>query len=209
MWVPGELGPIGASVACVALVLYAWHQRRRIAGLRGQIARLQAEAAEQLRTDPLTELANRTALERWLQDEEPFCGTLAVCDLDNFKDVNDGYGHLVGDEVLRDIGQLIRTSIRQEDRAFRWGGDEFVICFRTEDQALVEERLRTIERRLAEFHIRHHGPASLRMTWGVAALPAGRAARDALAEADRQMLDAKRRRRMSASAGESSSRAPW
>ena len=54
---------------------------------------------------------------------------MTVCDMDNFKDVNDRYGHLVGDEILRNIGNLLQSSIRHEDEAFRWGGDEFVILF--------------------------------------------------------------------------------
>jgi|YNPBryBLVA2012_1023415.scaffolds.fasta_scaffold17719_1 diguanylate cyclase (GGDEF)-like protein len=191
----------GGLLAALAPALYAWRQRRRIRELERQIARLESEAAAQLQTDPLTELANRTALERWMEQVQPFAGLLAVCDLDNFKELNDRYGHLVGDEILRDIGQLIRASIRHDDRAFRWGGDEFVICFRTEDRVLVEDRLRSLERRLAQFYIRHHGPVSLRLSWGVAAMAAGEPARPSLEEADRRMLETKRQRRLTASAG--------
>lgn len=197
---PALIGFWCALGLCLALAWLALRQRRRLAELEGQMARLRADAARQLQTDSLTELANRTALERWMAEAEAFAGTLAVCDLDNFKDFNDRYGHLVGDEVLRDVGQLIRTSIRQEDRAFRWGGDEFVICFHTQDRALVEERLRTIERRLANFHIRNHGPACLALSWGVATLEAGRPVRESLEEADRRMFEAKRHRRTGAAA---------
>ena len=49
--------------------------------------------------------------------------------MDNFNEVNNRYGHLVGDEVLRNIGHLLQGSIRHEDEAFRWGGDEFVVLF--------------------------------------------------------------------------------
>ncbi len=201
MWAGTEAALAAALAVCLALGLRVVRQRRRIAGLEREVARLRDDAARQLETDPLTQLANRTALERWMARGETFSGILAVCDLDNFKELNDSYGHLVGDEVLRNVAQLIGASIRQEDRAFRWGGDEFVICFRTEDQALVEERLRTLERRLAHFYIRNHGPVSLRLSWGVAALLGGHPAEEALAEADRRMLETKRERRLSAAKG--------
>ncbi len=190
-----------ATLVAWGLGVYAIRQRRELVMLRSQVRSLEAQAALQLHTDPLTELSNRVALERWMDEVQPEGGLLAVCDLDNFKALNDRYGHLVGDEVLRDIGQLIRSSIRQEDRAFRWGGDEFVICFRTEDRALVEDRLHTLERRLANFYVRNHGPASLSMSWAVAALPAGCAPRASLQEADRRMLEVKRQRRMAVADG--------
>src|SRR5215471_13009517 len=60
--------------------------------------------------------------------------------MDNFKDVNDRYGHLVGDETLRNIGHLLRSSIRAEDEAFRWGGDEFVILFHNQNQEVARNR---------------------------------------------------------------------
>ena len=57
--------------------------------------------------------------------------------MDNFKDVNDRYGHLVGDEILRNIGHLLQASIRHEDEAFRWGGDEFVLLFHNQQLAVA------------------------------------------------------------------------
>jgi len=186
---------VSLAVAC-GLGIYALRLRRRVAQLRRQVNRLEAQAAAQLHTDALTELDNRVALERWMEEVQASAGLLAVCDLDNFKALNDRYGHLVGDQVLRDIGQLIRSSIRQDDRAFRWGGDEFVIYFRTEDRALVEERLRTLERRLAHFYVRNHGPASVGLSWAVAAVLPGSAPRSSLQEADQRMLEAKRQRRV-------------
>ncbi len=185
-----------ATLLVSGLGVYALRQRREVLVLRRQVRSLQAQAAVQLQTDPLTQLANRAALESWMDEVQRQPGLLAVCDLDNFKALNDRYGHLVGDEVLRDIGQLIRSSIRQDDRAFRWGGDEFVICFRTEDRDLVEDRLHALERKLANFYVRNHGPASLSLSWGVAAIPAGCAPRASLQEADRRMLETKRQRRV-------------
>ena len=78
----------------------------------------------ELDIDRLTGLLNQAALARRMESGEPFTGVVAVCDMDNFKSINDQYGHLVGDEILRNIGHLLRSSVRQQDEAFRWGGDE-------------------------------------------------------------------------------------
>lgn len=190
-----------ATLLASGLAFHAVRQRRELLRLRRLVRGLETQAAAHLHTDPLTQLSNRVALERWMDEPQAQPGLLAVCDLDNFKALNDRYGHLVGDEVLRHIGQLIRSSIRQEDRAFRWGGDEFVICFCTEDRGLVEERLHTLERRLAGFYVRNHGPASLGLSWAIAAVPAGVSPRASLQEADRRMLELKRLRRLPVAEG--------
>lgn len=84
-------------------------------------------------TDPLTRVANRykstTDLNRFLslakRYNQPL--SLAILDLDRFKQVNDRYGHDVGDAVLRHIGQMLLRSFRAEDVVARWGGEEFIV----------------------------------------------------------------------------------
>ncbi|MEJ7139118.1 GGDEF domain-containing protein [Amphibiibacter pelophylacis] len=80
--------------------------------------------------DPLTGLYNRRfALERMeklrRRDDALLC--VWIFDLDHFKRLNDRYGHGIGDEVLRDMGRLVRESLRHDDFAVRWGGEEFVV----------------------------------------------------------------------------------
>ena len=83
--------------------------------------------------DPLTGVCNRhkssQELDKFLRlakrQSQPLC--LAILDLDNFKQVNDRYGHATGDAVLRQMGQLLRQSFRSEDIVSRWGGEEFVL----------------------------------------------------------------------------------
>jgi diguanylate cyclase (GGDEF)-like protein/PAS domain S-box-containing protein len=97
--------------------------------LRGE-ERMRHEAVH----DPLTGLANRTllrdrlehALARSEREEEMATGVLFV-DLDNFKDVNDAFGHAAGDAVLVELGRRLRTAIRPSDTVARLGGDEFVV----------------------------------------------------------------------------------
>lgn len=79
-------------------------------------------------TDPLTGIGNRSALRRRL-DEVSGEVSLAVIDLDDFKPVNDTYGHEVGDEVLQIVAQRIAGAVREDDLVVRLGGDEFAIVF--------------------------------------------------------------------------------
>jgi len=96
-------------------------------------AHLYQSLRQQSLTDPLTGANSRRALEAALADASerasrygrPFC--LAMLDVDCFKTVNDSYGHGVGDQVLRQLSDLLRTGIRNVDTCARYGGDEFVI----------------------------------------------------------------------------------
>lgn len=80
--------------------------------------------------DPLTGLPNRRAL----HDDPLFEGdaplAVAVLDCDRFKQINDTYGHRAGDQMLRELARVLRREIRRTDRAFRMGGDEFVVLMR-------------------------------------------------------------------------------
>jgi diguanylate cyclase (GGDEF)-like protein len=68
---------------------------------------------------------------------------LAVCDIDKFKLINDNYGHLIGDEVLIMLGQVMRGSFRFDDQLFRFGGEEFVVVLQPASQ---ESAFNTLER---------------------------------------------------------------
>ncbi|MGI4718679.1 MAG: sensor domain-containing protein [Janthinobacterium lividum] len=102
--------------------------------------------------DPLTGLANRTLLQERLRQaiehalRDQTCGALAFLDLDNFKHINDNFGHEAGDAVLREIAQRLRDNMREEDTVARLGGDEFVLLVRNvtsrERLADVVERVR-------------------------------------------------------------------
>ncbi|MBA6230983.1 MULTISPECIES: sensor domain-containing diguanylate cyclase [unclassified Colwellia] len=113
-------------------------------------------------TDGLTKLFNRTHWEhclqaeykRWIRSQNPSC--LVMIDIDNFKVVNDTYGHVVGDEVIRHISGLIRHHVRETDVSGRYGGEEFVILLAdtTLDNGKVfAERLREeIEKSIVKYN---------------------------------------------------------
>ncbi|WP_282936062.1 sensor domain-containing diguanylate cyclase [Paenibacillus sp. RC67] len=92
-------------------------------------------------TDPLTGLTNRRTLEtllnQWTSEQSPF--SLIVMDLDRFKSINDTYGHLIGDEVLKHLARIVIQSIRVGDIGCRFGGEEFVVLL--PHATLIEARL--------------------------------------------------------------------
>lgn len=186
---------IAFSIALVVIAVRLQSQKEQLRTLNEELARLRHESVSQLDLDPLTGLRNRLALTRWMDEQKDFPGLVVVCDMDDFKLLNDRYGHLVGDEILHGVGKLISRSIRDEDLAFRWGGDEFVIFFRTTETELVEARLRGIEEHLLRFHVRQHGTMPVHFSWGVTT-SSGRPLRESLEEADRLMYELKRARRL-------------
>ena len=116
---------------------------------------LQSKLEEQALTDALTGLSNRVLLQESLEQaiirrartKEPM--TLIAIDLDHFKAVNDNYGHESGDNVLRGISDFFRTRVRISDKAFRLGGEEFLILLNDADaetgMRLAEELRHGIE----------------------------------------------------------------
>jgi len=174
-----------------ALAMWNENQIDRIRQLAGEVDYLRRETDQRLDLDHLTGLLNQAALSRRVDQPAPFDGVVAVCDMDNFKDINDRYGHLVGDEILRNIGNLLRSSIRHEDEAFRWGGDEFVILFRNQRTEVARKRMQDISARLLEFRVRGHGVLPITFSWGTAEA-GGRLLREALDEADQSMYALKR-----------------
>src|SRR6185312_10533414 len=132
--------------------------------------------------DPLTRLGNRRSFmarleletSRALRYGTPFA--LVVCDLDGFKDVNDRYGHLVGDEALEHVARVMRDALRSSDGAYRLGGDEFGLI-------LVE----------AANDVADDGLSGLRASFGVAICPEHGVTPSALFNAaDQAMYGAKR-----------------
>jgi diguanylate cyclase (GGDEF)-like protein len=180
-------------LAFSAMAMWSESQIDRVRELAAEADRLRRERSQGADLDHLTGLLNQAALARRVEQASGFAGVVAVCDMDNFKEINDRYGHLVGDEILRNVGSLLRASVRQEDEAFRWGGDEFVILFHDQHLDVASRRMTAIEARLREFRVRGLGMLPISFSWGTAEAN-GRPLRDALDEADRKMYALKRAR---------------
>jgi diguanylate cyclase (GGDEF)-like protein len=186
-------------LAFAAMAMWSENQLNRVDELSAEVDHLRRESRQTMDLDRLTGLLNQAALARRVEEGTGFQGVVAVCDMDNFKDVNDRHGHLVGDEILRNIGSLLQASIRHADEAYRWGGDEFVILFHNQQEDVARRRMAEIELRLLEFRLRGFGVLPIRFSWGTADAYQ-RPLRESLDEADRNMYKLKRSR--AAEAGE-------
>jgi len=150
------------------------------------------------RTDALTGLPNTRAFYEHLRsgvsagDPPEFPLWIADIDADNFKTVNDGFGHEAGDAVLKEIGRAIRENIRGEDFAARLGGDEFAVIFHGLDMDSAEEAVRRIVASVRELGIKYP-ESELGASVGLARLDSvSGSLENALRMADEAMYEAKR-----------------
>ena len=121
-----------------------------------------AEAESHALTDPLTELPNARSMYLRFEQEvsrarrtgKPF--QVIMLDLDDFKQVNDTYGHKTGDQMLREVARLLQAQLREYDFLARYAGDEFVAIVMELDQEQVEELRGRIESTITKFalHVR-------------------------------------------------------
>lgn len=148
--------------------------------------------------DPLTELPNREAYNERafheLQRFKRYCRplTLAVCDLDHFKSINDTYGHQAGDKVLKLISKLISTRLRKVDFVARYGGEEFVMLMpeTAKKQALsVLDKVRAV---VSKTPFKFKGnPVKITMSFGLASFGAEDSVESVFERADQALYQAK------------------
>jgi len=149
-------------------------------------------------TDFLTGWHNRRYLQQRLKEElaraQRSAGTIAclMIDIDRFKSINDGYGHLAGDNALKEIAHRVEQQIRSMDTAARFGGDEFAILLpaaSSAEAATLAERIR--DGIAAEpFALTAQIERNLTVSVGVATVAPGRHETDLKAVADRLIADA-------------------
>lgn len=132
------------SAIATLLFSYAFSDRMR---------KQQLQLTELATKDPLTDAGNRRAMEQKLLEviafqrrEQNFPASLILMDLDNFKKVNDEFGHAKGDDILKVFVNTIKNRIRSTDKLYRFGGEEFVIIAENtplKDAILLAEELRS------------------------------------------------------------------
>lgn len=187
-WVVLSAIVAGAGVVIMAfaarLVLWAWDRQsileRTLLRRRDSADRLQVEA----HTDPLTTLGNRRSFEALPPVTD---GAVVVLDIDDFKGVNDRFGHEAGDFVLRDLAESMRSESRGNDALFRLGGDEFVVVLADADIDDAQGWVVRLGLRIS------HSDADLppySVTAGISACDGS--PRDALMAADEALVGAKR-----------------
>ena len=176
------------------LLVAAWTAR-----IRRQRAVAKAESTL-ARVDALTGLYNRRGLEEAMpplvahhrRHNRPM--SVLVCDLDDFKGINDRHGHQTGDDTLRKVGQSLTAALRLSDLCYRWGGDEFVAVL--PECAFGEANdIATRVRETVALSCRTPEGMPVRVTVGVAQLGPGQTGESLIAQADAELLAGKQRRK--------------
>jgi diguanylate cyclase (GGDEF)-like protein len=146
-------------------------------------------------TDKLTGLANRARLDQLIADEHrqlqrtPRASSIAILDLDHFKEVNDTHGHLVGDRVLQSLAEVLGQCVREVDRVGRWGGEEFLVLLPDASR----ERARLVADRIRD-RLRTHDfglAANVTVSAGIAEYRRGETVDAWLSRADKMLYEAK------------------
>lgn len=157
-----------------------------------------AIASELAHQDQLTGTLNRRGLEETLDKEirrssrhlSPL--SLAVLDVDNFKQLNDRFGHQAGDQALVHLASVIRQCLRTQDSLARYGGEEFVILLPDTTLADAHHALVRIQRELTRrFFLHDNQRVLITFSAGVTQIPHGELHQDAIARADQLMYRAK------------------
>ncbi|WP_136416547.1 sensor domain-containing diguanylate cyclase [Herbaspirillum sp. ST 5-3] len=160
---------------------------------------LQNQLREQAFRDPLTGLYNRRYLEETLWRELARAGreghplSILIGDVDHFKRLNDTYGHLAGDEVLRTLGRLLQHHARSSDIPCRYGGEEFVVVLPDMPPEAAQARAELVRRDVEDLHIAF-GEAEIVATLsiGVSSYPThGKTAEELIGAADHALYAAK------------------
>jgi diguanylate cyclase len=173
-------------------------QQKVINELKSKLEKVEAEA----NLDPLTDLFNRRSLERALEEFFTLCKqskmsfSLVLIDLDDFKYVNDNYGHHVGDLVLAKVAKVLRANMRAKDIVGRWGGDEFVAVMPNTDLENAKKVLERIKSQLGKMEILAEG-RRFKLSISAGVVQCGENFQswlDMVKEADRLMYEEKRRK---------------
>ncbi|MBF0211546.1 MAG: GGDEF domain-containing protein, partial [Desulfamplus sp.] len=153
--------------------------------------------------DGLTGVHNRRALDRSLlrlfSDAEAGLGVFSIMmiDVDFFKLFNDTYGHAEGDGVLKQIAQAIMETIRDDDRVFRYGGEEFMVIFTNADIATASSAAERVVQAVRELNIVHQKSSygTVTISAGVVQVGKHESPDDLIQEADSKLYQAKNKGR--------------
>lgn len=145
---------IGIMVA-VAIVIVQFERQAK------QLSEMGEELTLAVNTDPLTEIRNRRYLMQYLEKQTAQMGDEKHCavliDLDLFKSVNDTYGHVFGDKVLKQFADTVKKNLGENDLIARFGGEEFMILFRTDNEEEIITTMNTISKEYAIFSEKEKG----------------------------------------------------
>ncbi len=184
----------------ISLAIEVYHQSQIQDWIRSvhSLADEKEELSQQIRTDALTEVSSRRHLEDVLAREirqaraktRPL--SVAIADLDHFKQINDEYGHLIGDQVLREVGHRLAAVVRERDTVGRFGGEEFLFILPASDLEMAAQVGERIRRQLGNDPLVLEGRTiPLTISVGVATLNENDDAESLLERADEALYAAK------------------
>lgn len=175
-------------------VLFVWEIKAR----NNLLSNKNIQLDEMAHKDPLTHLLNRRSMNEHLQRSietlkitgKRFC--LILCDIDDFKHVNDTYGHDAGDAVLVAVANIISSTVRDSDVVCRWGGEEILILISDpiETAGICAERIR----KKLEDNVTHFGDTNIKvtMTFGISESIPGYKIEQLIQQADDKLYTGKK-----------------
>jgi diguanylate cyclase (GGDEF)-like protein len=170
------------ALGCVLALYRTIHEE--LAHANADLLAAQDVLQELVDRDPLTGLSNRRALPNVLRDSFATGATILFFDLNDFKEINDSYGHQAGDECLRMFAKALQTSFRPQDHVIRYAGDEFVVVA---PGAHPEDLLPRIERVRDRLKFDRGIEYPIRFSVGHAVVPVSGDPEEALRAADAAM----------------------
>ena len=150
-------------VTAFIIVLVVDFSRTFSAKLRQEMLERQERLSELANKDPLTGLLNRNAFYEFAVPRMQFLSgdaSIVLCDIDDFKKLNDAHGHAFGDEALKIIAHAIKSSLREGDLVYRWGGEEFLIFLSDINLENSEHTFERIRRKIAETELEFEGKSA-------------------------------------------------
>ena len=117
--------------------------------------------------------------------------SLLFIDIDNFKMINDTYGHPTGDAVLKEVAMAINQSVREGDTVARWGGEEIVVMLLGANEADAKEKAENIRKKIDKLNISSIQEHKVTLSIGVATLENGLTFKDLVTRSDKAMYKAK------------------
>jgi diguanylate cyclase (GGDEF)-like protein len=187
-----DTSPLTTGLCMLALALYlfmfandaytrgvALRQSRKQLGIRvEEITSLQAQLQEQASRDPLTGLFNRRHLDSLLAQELAECRetgielTLVMIDIDRFKAVNDNFGHLAGDKMIRAVAALLLRHAQEADLACRFGGEEFLLMMPRTPVSVALQRSEALRKEFEAMRVTFEGhDMRTTLSFGIAGFP--------------------------------------
>ena len=157
------------------------------------------EASERLSlVDPLTDTFNRRYMDQVIAKDLSRAERLGVnlvflmIDVNDFKSVNTRFGHLTGDRILVEVGQVLKRTFRASDIIIRFGGDEFLVMLSDTDENSSEHAIERLRRQLEKWNAGGLIPGyHMALSWGAAVYSKGSELKDVLDTADRKMYEHK------------------